>query len=755
MVQKYQSPVRVYKYPFELVMAAYERRFPTCPMIPIFVSSDIVVDQKAEDGSQHLIERRCKLNVDAPYLLKKIAGVDFVYFIQKNTLDLKARALKIEAYNESFATRVIINEVCNYFVHPENPEWTCFDQSASLEIKSFFGCEHLVEKLAIKQYSANIAKGKEIIEFFIDQLKQEGITYVAPWEDKSTPAAVDGSGDAPEISNCRKEEVDNDDDDDDDNDDDDFKEPRALSTAMEDLQLGASASSLKSQHSHLSRQRSGSGDKGLIPLIRCDSFSEEDDKFRLDADYIQRYLGELSLLEESQLIQLRTWLHHLQRGNLPSDAMLLRFLRAGDFNIEKARELISQSLTWRKKYQVDKILSEYEMPQVVRDLFPGGWHFNDKDGRPLYILRLGMMDVKGLIKSIGEEGLLRLTLHVCEEGLRLTEEATIQSGHAVTTWALLLDLEGLNMRHLWRPGIKVLLRIIEIVEANYPETMGRVLIIRAPRVFPVLWTLVRTFIDERTCSKFFFYGGNDYQGPGGLPDYIPEEYIPDFLGGTCKAKISDGGLVPKSSYMSEELYESLTLSDESIYRSVSLSKGQIHEVVLHNEDLGSVITWDFDVLRHSVSFSVFCTKNPITSAPPTPNGPLGGQTIQAESDHKTVIEKSWKEGQDYFRIEPPFICHDGESVQGSHVTNQVGYFILQWKYHDGSYSSIPHLHDSVSSSKSKVMYYYEVLKSADYRGSMTSLQSHQSGFSSLSSKSILSASNNSGVSGAISSCPSR
>ena len=30
MVQKYQSPVRVYKYPFELVMRAYEMRFPTC-----------------------------------------------------------------------------------------------------------------------------------------------------------------------------------------------------------------------------------------------------------------------------------------------------------------------------------------------------------------------------------------------------------------------------------------------------------------------------------------------------------------------------------------------------------------------------------------------------------------------------------------------------------------------------------------------------------------------------------------------------
>lgn len=59
-----------------------------------------------------------------------------------------------------------------------------------------------------------------------------------------------------------------------------------------------------------------------------------------------------------------------------------------------------------------------------------------------------------------------------------------------SAWTCLVDLEGLNMRHLWRPGVKALLRIIEVVEANYPETLGRLLILRAPRVFPVLWTLV-------------------------------------------------------------------------------------------------------------------------------------------------------------------------------------------------------------------------------------------------------------------------
>lgn len=89
------------------------------------------------------------------------------------------------------------------------------------------------------------------------------------------------------------------------------------------------------------------------------------------------------------------------------------------------------------------------------------------------------------------------------------------------------------MRHLWRPGIRALLRIIEVVEANYPETMNRLLIVRAPRVFPVLWTLISPFIDENTRQKFMIYGGKDYQGPGGLIEFIDKKYIPDFLGGDC------------------------------------------------------------------------------------------------------------------------------------------------------------------------------------------------------------------------------
>lgn len=95
----------------------------------------------------------------------------------------------------------------------------------------------------------------------------------------------------------------------------------------------------------------------------------------------------------------------------------------------------------------------------------------------------------------------------CLFSSQLKSSVTFFSGEVVihifsfcSCWTCLVDLEGLNMRHLWRPGVKALLRIIEVVEANYPETLGRLLILRAPRVFPVLWTLVR---DTTVCFCFF------------------------------------------------------------------------------------------------------------------------------------------------------------------------------------------------------------------------------------------------------------
>ena len=438
MVQKYQSPVRVYKYPFELVMMAYEMRFPTCDMIPVVKETEIIDEEISDDEAVHMIDRRAKLSIEVPYLLKKIMGVEFLLFRQRNTLDRKNRKLQIDAWNESFAHRVVIKELCIYSVHPENPDWTCFEQSADLDIKSFFGFEGSAEKVAINEYSKNIAKSKDIMEHYINLLAEQGVTSVPIWEPKEVPAVkaddVDGG---------------------------DGKEEGDASTVAADANPAGKDKVLT--------RRKSSGVRTDLEALRI----LEDSSNKLEQGYIQMYLGELTPMQESRLVQLKNRVSELLKGKVPSDPVFLRFLRARDFNVEKAREMLSQSLMWRKKHGVDKILSEYEMPKVIKDYFPGGWHQSDQEGRPLFILRLGQMDVKGLVKSVGEEGLTKLTLHICEEGLRLTEEAAHRLNRPISTWCLLLDLEGLNMRHLWRPGMKALLHIIEICEANYPETLGR------------------------------------------------------------------------------------------------------------------------------------------------------------------------------------------------------------------------------------------------------------------------------------------
>lgn len=57
-------------------------------------------------------------------------------------------------------------------------------------MKSFFGFENAVEKLAAKQYAQSISKGKEIIEHYIEILRKEGVTHVERFESAQTMQAT-------------------------------------------------------------------------------------------------------------------------------------------------------------------------------------------------------------------------------------------------------------------------------------------------------------------------------------------------------------------------------------------------------------------------------------------------------------------------------------------------------------------------------------------------------------------------------------
>ncbi|KAI4893589.1 hypothetical protein NFI96_019283, partial [Prochilodus magdalenae] len=480
-------------------------------------------------------------------------------------------------------------------------------------------------------------------------------------------------------------------------------------------------------------------------------------------------------------------------SGIPKDEYILRFLRARDFNLEKARDMLCQSLSWRKEFQtcvvqpsadgaaltgglmedttarwrsvvvvlgalksspaykhevaerpntvespassaysqanleirclqkgpgqvssqVDSILDSWMPPSCLQEYYAGGWHHQDREGRPLYILRLGYMDTKGLVKALGEEALLRHVLSINEEGQRRCEENTKIFGRPITSWTCLVDLEGLNMRHLWRPGVKALLRIIEVVEANYPETLGRLLIVRAPRVFPVLWTLVSPFIHENTRQKFLVYSGSNYLGPGGLVDYIHAEIIPDFLGGDCLCEVPEGGQVPKSYYQTEAELENadhIRLWADTIYQSAQVFKEAPHEVMIEVVEESSVITWDFDILRGDMVFNIYHSKR--TPQPPRKDSPAA----LPELNNVQLIGRSWTLGVDYSMVESPLTCREGESIQGSHITRWPGLYILQWKACGPTHNRADDVNPSLPgpAHTCKLMYYTELLASHDF-----------------------------------------
>ena len=79
------------------------------------------------------------------------------------------------------------------------------------------------------------------------------------------------------------------------------------------------------------------------------------------------------------------------------DAYLLRFLRARKFDISKTVEMWNKFINWRKENDVDNITSyDYEELNEVKKFYPHGYYKTDKDGRPLYIERVGELDLDKL-----------------------------------------------------------------------------------------------------------------------------------------------------------------------------------------------------------------------------------------------------------------------------------------------------------------------------------------------------------------------
>jgi len=226
------------------------------------------------------------------------------------------------------------------------------------------------------------------------------------------------------------------------------------------------------------------------------------------------------------------------------DAMLLRFLRARKFDLVKAKEMIIDCEKWRKEFGVEDIVKNFDFKEreVVNKYYPQYYHKTDKDGRPLYIQRLGQLDIKALYAATTtERQLQRLVL---EYEKSLTERLPGSSkavGHPVETYCTILDLGGVSLSNFYR--VKDYVSAASSIGQNrYPETMGKFYIINAPWAFSAVWAAVKPWLDEVTVAKIEILGSGYEKA---LLQQIPKENLPKEFGGACQCaggcSMSDAG----------------------------------------------------------------------------------------------------------------------------------------------------------------------------------------------------------------------
>ncbi|KAN0101902.1 hypothetical protein V8E51_012412 [Hyaloscypha variabilis] len=215
------------------------------------------------------------------------------------------------------------------------------------------------------------------------------------------------------------------------------------------------------------------------------------------------------------------------------DALLLRFLRARKWDVEKALVMMVSTMRWRSAdvHVDDDIMKNGELSSLdaangsdpakrrlgedflaQMRLGKSFLHGVDKNGRPMCFVRV-KLHKQG---EQSEESLERYTVFVIESARMVLQPP-------VDTACVVFDMTGFSMANMDYAPVKFM---IKCFEANYPESLGVVLVHKAPWIFQGIWKIIKGWLDPVVASKVHFTNNVEE-----MEAYVPKPQIIHELGG--------------------------------------------------------------------------------------------------------------------------------------------------------------------------------------------------------------------------------
>lgn len=210
-----------------------------------------------------------------------------------------------------------------------------------------------------------------------------------------------------------------------------------------------------------------------------------------------------------------------------TDACLCRFLRARNWDVTKAFNMLQETLAWRSEFRPDAI----SWDQVQSEAASGKMYVAaepDRLGRRVLVMRPANENSKD------HDNQIKFLVYCLETALRRKTMDNVARGAGVDLSAeqicLVIDYKGWSMFNA--PPMKTSKETLAIFQNHYPERLGAAICYNPPTIFRAFWGMISPFIDPKTYTKIHFLGPRDSNHDQVLGSMFHLDKLEAALGGT-------------------------------------------------------------------------------------------------------------------------------------------------------------------------------------------------------------------------------